>query len=31
MLCPELFSKKFLVLGLRKIVIIKVVAEAKEL
>jgi hypothetical protein len=30
-LCPELFLKNFSVLGLRKIVIIKVVVEAKEL
>lgn len=31
MLCPELFLKIFSVLGLRKIVIIKVVVEAEEL
>ncbi len=29
MLCPELFSKNLLVLGLSKIVIIKIVVEAK--
>jgi hypothetical protein len=29
MLCPELFSKNFSVLGLRKIMKIKVVVEAK--